>query len=347
MKHFQIEDIHGNIIAENLTSDCKDCLKNCNSIGHQIPNCPLYGGQRRQGKLETNKSKTFLCCDTTKTTKLFRQKLEALSYAFPDLVIPKKDIEEKTKKAEQQKVNRLVHNLSAINAHNIQEIYDLVPQSVLAANWKKQSEFIEKEIKSHPKKAAMMFLRLAKHSIHMKSEFSIYRKLDREDSGALDFKPWPIRNVILNVLHTFFADFSNNGIYVEVDEFFGKVKIDYETIQVAIYHLIGNIAKYTKPNSTVAIEFVDSKQDLKVKFKMTSILIEENERELIFNEGYSGINAKKMMKNGDGIGMWRIKQMMEINHGSCSVIPGEVKENVMGFEFSENVFTLRFRKYAN
>ncbi|MBS1979216.1 MAG: HAMP domain-containing histidine kinase [Bacteroidetes bacterium] len=343
MKHFHIEDNNGKVIAANLASDCKNCFSSCSSIGHLVA-CPLYGGERRQGKVQNRKSVTFLCCDTTKTTKLFREKLDALSYAFPDLIIPKKDIEDKTRQAEQQKVNRLVHNLSAINAHNIQEIYDFVPQGILSANWKRQLDYIQQEIKAHPKKAAMMFLRLAKHSIHMKSEFSIYRKLDREDSGTLDFKDWPIRTVILNVLHTFFVDFTNNGIHVDVDEFYGKVKIDYETIQVAVYHLIGNVAKYTKPNSTVTISFAESHQDVKVNFLMTSAYIEEHEKDLIFEEGYSGISAKKMLKSGDGIGMWRIKQMMELNRGSCSIDRGKDRENVMGFDFSQNVFTLRFRK---
>ncbi|MBS1682699.1 MAG: HAMP domain-containing histidine kinase [Bacteroidetes bacterium] len=345
MKHFHIEDVKGNLIAENLTNDCRNCYSSCSTIGKLMP-CPLYGGERRHGVISTTKSRTFLCCDTTKTTKLFREKLEALSYAYPDLVIPKKDIEEKTKKSEQQKVNRLVHNLSSINAHNIQEIYDLVPQSVLSSNWKKQVDYIEKEVKSHPKKAAMMFLRLAKHSIHMKSEFSIYRKLEREETVGLDFKSYPIRNVLLNVLHTFFVDFSNNGIYVEVEDYYGKVLIDYETIQVAIYHLIENASKYARRDSTVYIKFQESESDIKVIFNMVSAHIEPSEKDQIFWEGFSGSSAKKMMKNGDGIGMWRIKQMMELNKGSCSVVCGSKSETLNGFDFSENSFTLRFRKYS-
>jgi K+-sensing histidine kinase KdpD len=164
----------------------------------------------------------------------------------------------------------------------------------------------------------------------MKSEFSIYRKLDREDSVSLDFKHYPIRNVLLNVLHTFFVYFTNNGIYVEVDEYFNEVYFDYETIQVAIYHLIENASKYTKPNSIVQIKFEESKTDLKVIFDMMSVHIEPTEKDQIFNEGFSGSNAKKMMKNGDGIGMWRIKQMMELNKGSCLVVCGEKKRKFDG-----------------
>ena len=56
----------------------------------------------------------------------------------------------------------------------------------------------------------------------------------------------PIRKVILNVLHTFFIDFNNQNIYVYVSEFKGRVKIDYESIQVALYHLIENATKWNE-----------------------------------------------------------------------------------------------------
>jgi hypothetical protein len=345
MKHFKVTDKKDKLIAENLKHECQICLRNCNSIGGIIDVCPIYGGQRRQGKVENNKSKTFLCCDTTKTTKLFREKLEALSYAYPDLVIPKLEIEEKTKQAEQKKVNRLVHNLSSIVGHNIQEIYDIVPQDVLALNWKNQLDFIEKEIKTNPKKAAMMFLRLAKNSIHMKSEFSIYRKLDREEEGNLELRTFPLRTVLLNVLHTFFVDFSNTSVYVNVNDFYGKVKIDYETIQVAIYHLIENATKYVRHNSNIEISFEENHNEIKVHFDMISTFVEASERTLVFNEGVSGIMAKKMKKNGDGIGMWRIKQMMELNGGDFTAIFGDKKETIMGYDFADNRFTLKFKKH--
>lgn len=168
MKHFRITGKEGQVVSENLTSNCEICLSNCDWDGKQV-DCPEYGGKRRQGTRETNSSSCFLCCDTTKTTKLFKSKIEALSYAYPDLTIPIEEI----RLEEQKKVNRLVHNLESINGHNIQEIYDLVPQDVLSKNWKEQINFIKDEISKDPDKAALMFLRIAKHNTHMKSEFSI------------------------------------------------------------------------------------------------------------------------------------------------------------------------------
>lgn len=345
MNHFQILDTDENVISQNLENDCIKCYNDCNSPGNIFVDCPIYHKNRRQGKIKNKKGITFLCCDKTKTTKLFREKLEALSYAYYDLIIPREQIISEIKKTEQTKVNRLVHNLTSINAHNIQEIYNLIPQEILASNWRTQVEFIEKELISKSNKASMMFLRIAKHNIHMKSEFSIYRKLDRDDNANLEFKEYPFRIVLLNVLHTFFGDFTSKNIYVKVSDYFGKIFIDYETIQVALYHLIENSSKYTKTDSTIYIDFHEKDEQVIMEMEMTSLYIPKNERDKIFLEGISGSTAKKLGKSGDGIGMWRIKQMVLLNKGVVEVNCGDEIESFRGIDFTKNIFKIKLRKY--
>jgi len=344
MKHFYITDKNNNPIADNLSNDCVDCFDRCSSTGTLIENCSLYRGNRRLGMISNNKSITFLCCDTTKTTKLFREKLESLSYAYHDLVIAKDEIESNIRKNEQQKVNRLVHNLSSIVAHNIQEIYDLLPADIHSSNWRNQFDALEKEVKRSPKNASKVILRIARNNIHMKSEFSIYRKIEREEHAALEFRSFSIFSVLLNVLHTFFDDFTNNGVYVNVMEYYGKVNIDYETVQVAFYHLIENSSKYVKHNSTMPIEFEDLNGNVTVKFTMISLYVNPTERDIVFNEGVSGIEAKEIGKNGDGIGMWRIKQMMTLNNGSFLAIFGDDIQVVDKIKYATNIFSLTFKK---
>lgn len=341
-KHYSITSAKGETISINLATECKGCFSKCNSPGNTINDCPKYGGQRRQGKITNSRGTTFLC-DQTKTTKLFRDKLEGLSYAYHDLVLPKTTIETETKLIEQKRVNRLVHNLTSINAHNIQELYDLVPQDVLSTNYQKQLDYIQKEIRLHPKKAALMFIRIAKHNIHMKSEFSIYKKLDR-NNAVLDLSSHPIRKVILNILHTFFVDFTNNEIYVSVSEYAGKVKIDYESIQVALYHLIENASKYTMPNSNINISFSEIGQNINVSFKMRSLLIRDDEKEKIFVEGYSGHSACNCQLNGDGIGMWQIEQMVKLNNGSVTCNCGQEALKINGVPYADNEFILTLLK---
>ncbi|MBS1761881.1 MAG: HAMP domain-containing histidine kinase [Bacteroidetes bacterium] len=341
-KHYSIYSSSRELICDNLVFECKLCFQECNSLGKQILNCPKYGGQRRQGKITNTKGTTFLC-DKTKTTKLFRDKLEALSYAFYDLQIPRKQFELEAKQIEQQRVNRLIHNLTSLNAHNIQEIDDFIPQELLASNYQDLLKYIQDQIKRDSKNAALMFLRIAKHNVHMKSEFSIYNKLDRLNA---ELKPTlnPIRKVILNVLHTFFIDFNNQNIYVYVSEFKGRVKIDYESIQVALYHLIENATKYTMSNTDVQIKFEEKYTEVDVHFIMKSLYLEDDEVEKIFGEGYSGKVARECKLNGDGIGMWQINRMLKLNNGSVKFINGKDIEVVRDKKFATNQITLTFKK---
>lgn len=342
-KHYSIYTANNEKISDNLVEECKLCFQECNSIGKQILACPKYGEVRRQGKIINTNGTTFLC-DKTKTTKLFRNKLEALSYAFYDLVIPKQQYINEAKQLEQQRVNRLIHNLTSLNAHNIQEIDDFIPQELLATNAKKLLEYIQDEIKRDSKNASLMFLRIAKHNLHMKTEFSIYKKLDRLDA-SFEFAPHQIRKVLLNVLHTFFIDFTNENIYINVEEFKGRVKIDYESIQVALYHLVENASKYTMSNTNIDITFQESSNEVDVIFKMKSLYIDKEEVEKIFIEGYSGKVAKQCKLNGDGIGMWQINRMMELNNGSIKFENGQDIIETRDKKFAANIIiTLSFKK---
>jgi signal transduction histidine kinase len=244
---------------------------------------------------------------------------------------------------EQQRVNRLIHNLTSLNAHNIQEIDDFIPQELLATNYQDLLKYIQDQIKKDSKNAALMFLRIAKHNVHMKTEFSIYKKLDRLDA-SLEFTINQIRKVILNVLHTFFADFTNQNIYIYVSEFKGRVKIDYESIQVALYHLIENASKYTMSDTKVEINFEERLNEVDVIFKMKSLYLDDEEVEKIFIEGYSGKVAKECKLNGDGIGMWQINRMMKLNKGSVKFINGQDIVTVRDKKFATNQIVLTFKR---
>lgn len=342
-KHFYVCDKDNSDVVNNLATECISCYAQCTSPGIVISKCPKYGDRRRQGNISNTKGISFLCCNETKTTKLFREKLESLSYSSYELKLFREELVKEAKVAEQHKVNRLVHNLTSINAHNIQEIYDLVPQELLTSNYQRQLDYIQSEIRKDIRKASLMFLRIAKHNLHMKSEFSIYKKLDREDA-ALEPRNHPIQKVILNILHTFFSDFNDNGIYVEVEEYLQRVYIDYESIQVALYHLIENATKYAKPYTTIMISFDDNIKFVDVSFKMESLYIAEDELEKILEEGYSGRKAKEHSLDGDGIGMWRINQMMTLNKGLFKVIRGDIYTDYQGKLYAENEFILTFPK---
>ena len=342
MNHYKVTDKNKNIVRSNLTEECELCFRNCTLKSVSVQ-CPIYFEKRRNGITKNNSSETFLCCNKTKTSKLFKAKLEALSYTFPDLKMTYEDFKGEIKEKEQKRVNRLVHNLTTTNAKIIQEAYDLIPQETLSSKFHDQINEIGALIHQNPSDAALMFLHVVKHSLHMKSEFSIYRKLDRLNP-TLEKRKHKIHKILMNVLHAFFIDFSDKDVYVDIGETETTINVDYESVQVAFYHLIENASKYVKPKSKMLISFLESEYNISVHFKMNSLYVEKNEVEKIFNEGYSGIEAKKTLKDGEGIGMWRVKQMLDLNDSQIKINWGQDFEDFRSFRFAMNSFELIFPK---
>ncbi len=78
---------------------------------------------------------------------------------------------------------------------------------------------------------------------------------------------------------------------------------------------------------------------------MGALNVTPKEKEKIMKEEFSVMMGRKMNANGDGIGMWRINQMMKINDGKFEVDFGPVKSSNNGFDFAKNKFILKFKKH--
>lgn len=102
---------------------------------------------------------------------------------------------------------------------------------------------VEEAIKADTYETARTFLRLAKLTISTKAEFSVYEKLMKDDP-PLSLGIHTIRDVVMIVLYMFFGDFTRKDIYVDVANSFEMARFDFESIQVAFYHIIENGVKY-------------------------------------------------------------------------------------------------------
>lgn len=215
-------------------------------------------------------------------------------------------------------INILIHNLTTINAHNIQEIFNFLPQNELAEKNKFITKFIKERLIEDPNKAAIVFLKLMKNNIATKIEFSVFSKLF-EDKPILNQKSYELSSMILNVMYNFFSDFLDKNITINFEEKQCDAYFDYESIQVALFHLLDNTAKYIKEESTLNIKFEILINQVDIIFEMISLKVDNDEVSKIFIEGFSGKYAKDNGKSGKGIGMARVKQILELNNGSISL----------------------------
>lgn len=341
-----LRDSNNIVFFDNLDPQCFSCEEQCNSDG-TIFKCPIYTGDEfRQGKKINSSGAFFLCCQRleAKTTKLFKEKLEILIYSMPTLKKVKEDIFHKTKRTEQEKYEKIVHNLRTINAQSIQEQFSLIRQDLLADNYSDQVQFVTDEIKKNPEKAAIVFLRLAKNNAGIKTEFVTHEKLSVENP-TLSISNHDIKKVILNVYHAFSLELKSKKVTMDIFQIKKKILFDYDTIRLAFYHLFHNAAKYIKPNSIFKIDFLEIDGVPTVIFKMDSIHIMDNELNRIFDDNYSGVKVKEINSQGGGLGMGLIKKALELNNATIEIIAGKNIEKKNKFEYSKNEFIMMFKNH--
>ena len=79
---------------------------------------------------------------------------------------------------------------------------------------------------------------------------------------------------------------------------------------------------------------------------MKSLQLLPGEEEKIFEEGYSGSQARKFSLSGSGLGMPIVRRMLEINGAAISVFAGTRIEVVDGVEYAPNRFVIRLPRSA-
>jgi len=74
---------------------------------------------------------------------------------------------------------------------------------------------------------------------------------------------------------------------------------------------------------------------------MTSLKIDNSEKIKIFDEGYSGKFAKKHEKDGNGIGLSRVKKIIELNKGEFTI---DTSDEYSLDDYTNNKFIIKLKK---
>ena len=342
---YHIEKINGDVIYSNLYENCFNCYFDC-KVQSETITCPVDSKKKKRGKIQSENGTVYLCSsskDILNSQRIFNEKIKIYSeiitgfFALKELIA--EDINKDTK--------RLIHNLTSINAHSIQEIYALVPQELLTKDITRQHSVIKQMILDDPDEAAKSFLRIAKNNASMKTEFSVFKKLNDSSALSFSFIRHPIRKVLMNVFHIFFQDFTDKGVIVVVENNFDYVMIDYESVYVALYHILENCTKYIAPNTRLKVSFLNGDIFFKICLDMISVQIKNSEVEAIFIEGIKGAMAVKAKQLGDGIGLSVVKKLLAFNSAELKIENNNypyVRKVINQIEYENNIFNIIFTK---
>lgn len=255
----------------------------------------------------------------------------------------------KSKEKAKSQAIKLIHNLKTLNAQNSQAVYLVIPQQAMNDRRRKSmttSEFVSSLVEYVDEKketTVKSLMRVAKNSMQFKSEIDVYNALINNDF-RLKVRMHPIHRVVMNAFYVFFADFTDSFVNVKIGDSNSSVMIDYDTFQVAIYYVIENTTKYILPKTELHVIFNHDKLRKKVilTMSMISLKIGPDEEESIFNEGFSGAEARKTEKEGNGIGLNRCKSLLEHSKANIKVViaPNELTEVHFGRTYQRNYFII-------
>lgn len=306
--------------------------------------------KRRRGTIIAESGQVFLCSnkrEDIESSKVFKKELAFLAEMIGRLA----EIQKAMAEFEARKTNRLFHNLTSINAHTIQELYALVPQEELTAGFKQQKKIVQDRLAQAPAAAAEAFLRILKNEVSLRNEFSAYTKL-YDPNPTLRVAKHYLHRVVLNVVNLFFQDFADKLIAITIAPTDARLNLDYESIQVALYHLFDNASKYAEPETEIKVEFDVSTMWVRMDIQMNSLHIGPDESTKLFEEGFSGAQAKLAENAGKGLGMGLTRELLRLNDAVITVKPGrsqyQSKSRIAqkNLRYATNCFSISFGSEA-
>ncbi|WP_422491543.1 hypothetical protein [Endozoicomonas sp. ALE010] len=238
----------------------------------------------------------------------------------------------------------LLHNIISLNAHNIQEVHAVIPKDNIGLNYKEKIAEAKQFMRNNPHEFANAIYRISKNNMAMKMEFSVFNRLFGE-TPKLSVRKHDLKKVILSILHNFFQDFNEKKVLIEIEGDSFDVHFDYESMHVVFHHLLENAVKYCLEKRNIIITLCRLKNS--ITFDMYSIEITDKDIGRIYDEGYSGDYAQLAEKSGKGIGMSRVKKLLDINDAGIEIIRNENNDSPIVHKqvsYTKNKIVIYYRR---
>lgn len=274
--------------------------------------------------------------------KLFKEVVDLSTVSLKSIIDFKKQVESK----QIERTEEFIHNVTSLNTYSIQDLFKLIPQDKLIGNINKQKELVNEVIIKKPNEAIATLLRLNKHNLAMKVEFSVYERT-LKPYGSVQKLEQRIRPLVLSVLQIFMQDFEAKDIEVSLDASDVSEKllsIDNDSLFVSLFYVLDNAVKYCCPRTKFKIIFEEEETCFSILFKMVSLRIESDEIDKLSIRSYRSKSAKELNKKGQGIGMYRILKTLKLNNADLVVIPRQFDfpKQIGNIKYEGNLFKIRF-----
>ncbi len=311
-------------------------------LGFKVENNGGY--KKRIEKVSLDSGWIYLSiCDNDITNKYFKKYLEFLKSMYMPLLNHRRELSCKY----EDNVRRFRHNINGYTTKIQDELENVFPSDMNKQNdWKSVFSQLRTEMSLNNEVATKALLHIYKNVQLIKAEMEVYDIMNTETAN-LNIIEHPIRKVIDLSVQSFFLDLLDKNINIKNGMSTDKVLIDFPTFSVVLGHILDNTVKYAAENSLLEISFASVKDKLKIRFSMTSVLVNIDEIEMLFDEKYSGKWVSEFGLQGHGIGMYYAKKLIELNRGTIEFIAGREKYKLNGVPYADNVIEITLNKAKN
>lgn len=209
-------------------------------------------------------------------------------------------------------VSRVTHDIKGHLAA-IQSCLDVVANKIVGPLNEQQTEFIERAY--NRTKAVTRFVKTLLELTHLRL------------SNKLQMQPFSLKITADNALASVKTKARNKSIELisNIESPMDNILGNQFSIEESITNLLLNAIKYTPQNGSVKLTTKNEDDHVLIEVADTGIGIPRDELPNIFDEFYRANNAKKVEKDGTGIGLTIVKQIIERHHGK---ICAESEEDV-------------------
>jgi len=342
-----IQALDGRVLYSTLPKACLQCANSCKVL-HAKTSCSISRGEsRRHGSLANSVVKVYLCSSEeamVRSSRIFKNQMEM--YRTLGHVI--ENLKGELVRESNKDVTRIIHDLTSINGHSIQELYNLVPRSELISTHREQVSVVKDYISKNLDASAAVFLRMVRQNAAMKAVLNVSNKLHQENP-VIRRKNHSVRNVVFSLLYSFLQDFNDRDVTIRVAESGERLFFDYDSIHVVLYNLFENATKYVKSNTAIDIRFNGHEDYVDIIFEMQSLKITDDDMRTFFDEGVRGHYANQMSIAGEGIGMSRAKAILDMHGGRLMVERNSspsMRSQVEDIPFEANRFVVRLDRIS-
>jgi two-component system phosphate regulon sensor histidine kinase PhoR len=157
-------------------------------------------------------------------------------------------------------------------------------------------------------------------------------------TGTIDRNNFALKNSIFNAFSAAEERAARKNVQINyniepsIDQIYGNALLIEDTIT----NMLFNAIKYTPPEGTVLLNVKDRPSDILIEISDSGIGIPKNEIDKIFDEFYRASNAKKVERDGTGLGLSMAKEVIE-RHGGRIWVESDSNGTTFSFTLPRNL----------